>query len=360
MRPSALAPALAIAAALITIAATGVAAEDGESWTLGGTIGERTFASYAESGALDAGDFSYGSATAIELRLDARDAVGAKASASAAVDAFVRAGAAAATYGELSARVRELVARLDLGYLSLEGGRRVVNYGRAPAWSPVDIYAAYDRSGPTAIRLGTDALRLRAPLGATGMADLVAAPATGGVSPLSDGRYSLRTSGLVLGADSGLIGAWDGLAEAWLAGADLSLDLGPILYGEGLCMIAAAGSTRFRAAAGFDWYVMLRDSEGASLGKLAARTEYCYDGAPYPSWEGAPDAHNIYAGLSWADDRAAASVVASLSLPGEIASATAIVSVDAAQNATLSLYARGSSLGGALAVEAGLSLEVAF
>jgi len=308
-------------------------------------------------------------AAGLELRLDAGGRLPAEgtsepvasativASGHAVADLLVRSGAAL-SYGDgLSGRLRELYARLGLGPAFATIGRSVVNYGRCSALSPVDIYSDYDRTGPIALRLGTDALRVGTAFGATGMLEAIAGFPSG-VGEAGSGRYSLRASGLVGGIDGGLVGAWDGDTGAWLAGADFKADLGAGIYGEALCSLEAGRDARFRAALGADWSVRL----GVEGGRLVARAEYCYDGMPYPEPRGAPDAHNAYASLSWAGDRAMATAQASLSLPGEAASAAFLGSLDAAPGASLSAYARATFLAGRAgpALEAGTALEIAF
>jgi hypothetical protein len=340
------------------------AAAEEPAFALGGTVTERVYASYAaaEGGSFEPAATAYGQAACLELRLDAAGPEGgvARASAHAAADLLVRSGVArAASGGELpalDARARELYARLDLGGESIEAGRTIVNYGRCVAWRAVDIFSEYDKSGPTALRLGTDALKIDASFGATGRVEAVAAPSISATS-LAAGRYSLRASGLAGPVDGALLGAWDGEAGDWLVGADFKADAEAGIYGEGLCALAKGRDARFRAAAGADWSF----SPGGS-GKLVALAEYCYDEIPASGSyaRGAPDTHNAYVGLSWVADRAAIQAGASYSLPGGISSASLVISVDAAQGATLVVYARGADGAQAIAAEAGISLEVDF
>ncbi len=346
----------ALGAALLLPPAA-LAAQDEPSWGLSGSIAERAWAAWAGADEIDPDEGVFGSATGIELALRADGGAprggGSRASARATFDASLRAGAAQAGGEELSARFRELGLGLDLGFASIEAGRVIINWSLGKPWSPVDLFASYDASGPEPLRIGADALVLRAPIGATGLVEAAAAPGSAG---LDSGRYALRASGYALGADAGLVGAWDGDSGDWIAGADLKTDLGIGLHAEGICAMARGRDARFRVAAGADWSLRL----GEDSGRLLAQAEYCYDEMPLPSPRGAPDTHNAYAALSWAGYRASLSAGVSHSMPGETLSASLLVSFDAAPGSALIVYARASRGPSGSAVETGLSLGLSF
>jgi hypothetical protein len=304
------------------------------------------------------GSLAWGSSTALGLDLRARGPRGGAvfASAEASVEAAALEGSAAAAAwaaagaGSLlvppdsllvpawslasagsppatlvAARIRTLWARLDAGWASLAIGRQVVSYGRGAYWSPVDLFAILDATGISPVKRGVDALRARAPLGATGGLDLVAIPAA---DPAS-GRYAARAYGSAAGADLGLLAARDG--QAWRLGGDLKLDLELGLYAEALCSLTdSGGPAEFRAAAGADW----------STGDFVFAAEYYFSGAGAADPYGA-GRHNLYAALSWAASdllRAALSGSGDLSSGG--LSATLSLAWDAAQNAQATLYSR--------------------
>lgn len=356
-RAATLAACIAAILAAAPPGAAPLAADEGRGFALGGSVGERAYASWAGTGGLDPADIAYGSATGLELGIEAEGggSGAATARARAVGDLLLRSGAAAAGGETLAARVRELGVALDLGFASLEGGRVIVNWSRGSPWSPVDLFADYDRSGPTALRLGADALVLRAPVGATGAVEAVAAPSLPSAS-LAEGRYALRASGYALGVDAGALCARDGATGDWLLGADFKADLEAGIYGEALCALSEGNDARYRAALGADWSAAL----GEGGGKLLLQAEYCYDGMPFPAARGAPDSHNAYASLAWAGDRSTASLGASYSWPSGAAGATLVAALDAAPGASLVAYARASRRSAADYAEAGLSLELRF
>ena len=253
-------------------------------------------------------------------------------------------------------RVRTAWARLDWGWASLTAGRQVLNYGRGAVWSPVDLFSSLETRGLSTTRRGIDALRLKAPLGATGLLDLVAAP----VSDPRAGIYSLRVSGLLVpGLDAGAVAAWSGEDGELRAGADFKLDLGASFHGEALWLHPAGSGLagkddRLRASAGLDW----------SAGDLIFLAEYYWNGGvpagedPFLAGE-----HNLYAALSW---QATELFVMSASLTWDIVDGTGssqlVASWDAAQGARLSAWLRaGRSQGPApWFAGAGLSLSVSF
>lgn len=201
---------------------------------------------------------------------------------------------AAASASEVLAafRLRTAWAKLDWGWASFTAGRQILNYGRGSVWSPVDIFSSLETRGLSTTRRGIDSLRLKAPLGATGLLDLVATPA----GDPGAGTCSLRASGLLApGIDAGALAAWSGEDDELLAGADFKLDLGASFHGEALWSHPAgsdlAGSDdRLRASCGLDW----------SAGGFVFLAEYYWNGgvqaAVDPFLAGA---HNLYGSLSW-------------------------------------------------------------
>jgi hypothetical protein len=368
-----------------SLAAASAAAE-GSGPSVGGSIEARPVLSWtAASGSLTGPD--YGSTASLGLELSLPGQPGPlRASGGASIEASILAGCAAkaaeaaAAAGLLSSdtlfapalsgtdalavgpallaafRVRSLWAKLDTGWASLSAGRQLLSYGRGALWSPVDVFSSLEAGLLSNARRGVDSLRMRLPFGDTGLVDAVAAPQ----GRPAAGRYLLRASSLLApGLDSGVLGAWDGAKEAWLAGADAKLDLGmgPSLYGELLCaMPAAGGAASCRAAAGADW----------SLGELVFAAEYYYNGDVSASADpyGA-GAHNLYAGISWqALDLAAISAHASWDLSGKTGKAVLSCVWQAAQDAEFALFAAasGSAVSSAsiTAVQAGADIKLNF
>lgn len=253
-------------------------------------------------------------------------------------------------------RVRTAWAKLDWGWASFTAGRQILNYGRGTAWSPVDIFSSLETKGLSTTRRGIDALRLKAPLGATGLFDLVAAPA----SRPDGGTYSLRASGLLApGLDAGALAAWSGEGGELLAGADFKLDLGAGFHGEALWIhpadsdLAGNGDS-LRASAGLDW----------SAGDLIFLAEYYWNGgAPAAEDPFLAGAHNFYLALSW---QASDFLVLSASLTWDVTedsgSAQLVASWNAAQAAKLSAWLRAGRAQGPTPwfAGAGLALAVSF
>lgn len=264
---------------------------------------------------------------------------------------------AAAPETLLTARLRTAWLRLDPGWATFTLGRQILNYGTAPLWSPVDIFSSLEASGLDTVRRGVDAIRLRLPLGDTGMADLVGLPR----GDPREGSYALRLSGLVLpGFDLGLLGARQGSGAAsgaaWLAGADLKLDLGPSLFGElSLAMPDTGGEPILRGAAGADW----------SIGDLVLGGEYYWNGGLAPALDpyGA-GSHNAYISLSWkATDFLVLAARLQWSSAQDALSGMVLAYLDVAQGARASLYAslgRSDSASLPLTALLGAGLALAF
>lgn len=336
--------------------------EGGTGFTLGGSLEASPFAAYAKSAAAEG--FSCGSATRLGLDLRARGPEGpVTASAGASCEASILSGAATAGAAGLGAdtflasgpesaaalRLKTAWARLDSGWAAATAGRQILNYGRGALWSPVDLFSSLETTTLSTARRGVDALRLAAPLGQTGLLDLVAAPKAG----LEEGSYALRLSGLLApGLDSGALAAYkDG---GWLAGADFKLDWAASLYGEALYALPESGGEGLlRAAAGAD----------CSLGDLVLAAEYYYNGGlssaedPYRA-----GAHNLYAALSWgASEFASLRASGTLDLSDWTGSAVLALYLSAAQNADLALYVSGKGMGeSGYSAQAGLDLTVKF
>lgn len=361
----------AAAAVVSCIAAASAGAEDAASWNLGGSVIAQPYAAYTRNGSLDAGDFSYGSTTTLSLDLRARGeraraegsgeaAVLTGSSAQAAwsasasgqarpdellVPAFLPSAPAPATL--LAVRLRTLYLKLDLDWATLAAGRQVVNYNRGVLWSPTDLFNELDLTGLSPVRLGTDALRVAVPLGATGGIDLVAAPTTGP----ADGRYAARVSGLIAGIDSALTAARTG--NGWAFGADFKADLEIGFYGDVMYAMPDSGQAgSFRAAAGADW----------SIGDLVMAAEYYYNGGGADTLF--PGAHNLYASLLWkATELFDLSGTVIWDITDQSGTALLLASLSAAQNATFQAYLKGGygqAPAALLNVQAGLNIEVKF
>ena len=381
----------AIAAALVfTAAASGgtaqdAGAQDAVTSSVGGSVNERAFAAYAAQGGIWAGGFSYGSASTLSIDLRAKGpSARAEASIEAAVltgasaraawlvassssgrcdELFLPAGATASPETALAARVRSLYAKLDSGAFSLTAGRQVVNFGKGALWSPVDIFDELDLSGLSPYRRGSDALRLSAALGVTESLDLVAAP-TGDPSA---GRYAARASGAIT-PDMGFISAldWGFMASrqgsgaaggAWVAGLDIKADIGPGLYADASYTVADSGGGSLRAAVGGDWSFVPGD-----VGRVVIAAEYYHNGGGAAADSLFPAAHNAYASLAWAvDEYLSLSLNGTWWIGGDAAQAMFLAALDAAQNASVSVYTRLSVAGASsLAADSGLVLEMRF
>lgn len=265
--------------------------------------------------------------------------------------------ATAAPEALLTARLRTAWLRLDPGWASLTLGRQILNYGAAPLWSPVDIFSSLEASGLDTVRRGVDAIRLRLPLGDTGMADLVGLPRG---SP-KEGSYALRISGLALpGLDLGLLGARRGgsasAQASWLAGADLKLDLGPSFFGElSLAMPDTGGEPILRVAGGADW----------SIGDLVLAGEYYWNGGLAPALDpyGA-GSHNAFLSLTWrASDFLSLVSRLQWSSAQDALSGMVLAYLDVAQGAQASLYlslGRSDSASLPLTALLGLGLSLGF
>ncbi len=274
-------------------------------------------------------------------------------SPAAAAAASAAAAAAAVPEALAGLRLRTAWVKLDAGALSATLGRQVLSYGRGALWSPVDIFSSLEASALSTTRRGIDALRLTAPFGETGLADLVAAPK----SDPAAGRYAFRLSSLVVsGLDFGAVAAWDGTGERWQAGADFKLDLGASLYGELLYSAPMTGETGlFRAAAGGDW----------SVGDFGLAGEYYWNGGVQPSADPyAAGSHNLYAAISWkATDFLVLRAWGTWDIADEAYKIAFASSLDAAQNATLVFYLLGARTASAalpLAAELGAMLAIEF
>jgi len=341
----------------------GLAWPEGETgFTLGGSLESSPFAAYASVEGAEG--FSCGSATKLGLDLRARGPEGpVAASAGASLEASILSGSAATAAAALGAdaflasgpesvaalRLKTAWARLDSGWAAATAGRQILNYGRGALWSPVDIFSSLEADLLSSARRGIDSLRLAAPLGSTGLLDLVAAPK----ARPEEGSYALRLSGLLVpGLDSGALAAHED--GAWLAGADFKLDWELSLYGEGLYSLPESGGEGFfRAAAGADW----------SVGDLVLAAEYYYNGdrpaAEDPYQAGA---HNLYAALSWgASDLASLRAYGIWDICDETGSAVLALYLSAAQNADLGLYLSGASAGDSgYSAKAGVDITVKF
>ncbi len=359
------------------------AAQDQASWTLGGSLVTRPSVDYGAAGPLDSSDFTYGSSTALELDLRAGSP---RARMEASLQAAVLAGSAAglawavaaSPFGRpddllvpasppasgdetalLSLRARTLYLKLDFDRASLTAGRQVVNYGRGVLWSPVDVFTELDLAGLTPERLGSDALRLLIPFGATGGLDAVAAPT---LSP-GEGRYAVRLTGLLWGVDAAVVAARNGSGGGWITGADFKADLGVGLYGEAVYEVPDTGDAgTVRASGGVDW----------SSGDFVVTAEYYYNGGGASRDRLFPQTHNLYGSAGWRLtpllEISGAGIWDPVNAEG---TASLLVTASVAQNASVAAYLQGGNGEGGYGVgygldgagwnaRAGVSIEVRF
>jgi hypothetical protein len=313
-----------------------------------------------------ASDFSYGAVSTSSLVLDAR---GEKARAEASIDTSVLTGAAAqeawllasTPYGRsdellvpaavsgayspeetaVSLRVRSLYLKLDLDWASVTAGRQFVNYGRGALWSPTDIFDELDLSGLSPERIGSDALRLSVPVGATEGLDLVAAPNT---AP-ADGRYALCGRALIGGVDGALLAARNGENKGWVVGADFKADLEIGFYGEATYELYDSGADgTLRAAAGADY----------SFGDFIIAAEYYYNGGGAAADILFPDAHNLYGSIVWkASELFQLSDTTVWDISASCGTSTLLATLSVAQNATLGAFVQGGYGAAAYGLELG-------
>lgn len=386
---------IARACCWISLAAALPATAESEVTTfhLGGSVETLPFLSYAGPDDLS-GAFSYGSETMLDLDLSARGPDGpVQTSVGASLESDLFTGYAATveatawlqglepdegfaapppTLAELpstllEARVRAAWAKLDWGWASLQAGRQVLSYGRGAWWSPVDIYTRTALSGISSQKAGTDALRIRLPFGDTGMVDLAGAPS----SQPADGTYSMRVSGLPSsGFDIGAVAGYSGggptgtsgpgltagLGDCALGCLDFKLDLGASFYGEVLGLLPAAGGQGLlRAAGGLDW----------STDDFYFAVEYYFNGGvvssedPYLAGE-----HNAFGQVSWKITPFVTLMTEAIwDISDSTGTGLACLSIDAAQNASLSTFAelsQTSTANAGLVIEAGVDLMVKF
>ncbi len=386
------AAALAVAALAVPPAAAQSAAESttqaaprtSSNTIIGGSVIEQAYASYSGSGEPAWSDLGYGSSTTLGLSLDAK---GSRARASASLEAAVLDGTAAQNAWLLiqagavptdelfvpaarppggpdllaAARVRTLYVKYDADWASFTAGRQVINYERGALWSPTDIFTdtELDLTGLSPVRLGSDALRLTFPLGATGGLDLAAAPTT---LP-AQGLYSARLSGMVLGVDSALSAARNGAAGTSSVGADFKADLGLSFYGDLLYALPDSGAAgNWEVAGGADW----------GVGDFIFAAEYYYNGGGAAADLLFPDSQNLYGDLTrQASEFVNISATRIWDLVGESGSATLIAAISAAQNATVSLYGKAAwgqegattiaiQAGAGITVQAGATIQIFF
>ena len=335
-------------AAAFLAAGAGAWPQAGLSWDLGGSISAEPYAAWASSEA------SYGAASKASLDLDAK---GARARAEVSLDLSALTGAAAeeawllaaTPYGRgdtllipgsasagaspsetlVSLKLRSLYLKFDFDQASLIAGRQFVNYGRGALWSPTDIFDDLDLTGLSPERIGTDALRLSVPFGATGAVDLVAAPSA---AP-ADGRYALRARSLVGGVDAALMAARDGAGKGWMGGADFKADIEIGLYGEAAYELYDSGREgTLRASLGADY----------SFGDFIVAAEYYYNGGGAASDILFPGAHNVYWSVVWkASELYQLSETTVWNLSGGSLTSTILASASVAQNADLGVFVQG-------------------
>lgn len=372
---------LAVGAAALPGIAAVAAAQEAAGPTVGGSAYEQAYAAYSNGSPPLPSSFSYGSITDLELALGAK---GEKARAEATISAQMLTGTAAAiawstaaaglarpdelmlpAYSTASpsmpetvfgARVRTLYVKLDEGAFSALAGRQVVNFGKGVLWSPVDIFDELDLSGLSPDRRGSDALRLSEALGETGSLDLVGAPT---FDP-AFGRYALRGTGLVGGANLGFLAAREGERGSWEVGGDFKVDLGPSFYGDAVYELPDSGGGSLRAAGGADWSFDLAER------KVVIAVQYYYEGTGAVADPLFPGKDNLYASLAWAaGDFFSLSANAIWQIDQEAQVTTLIFTLDAAQNADLDIYAQATTssppgTGAVFVVVAGAMLEVKF
>lgn len=370
-----------IGLAWLTIFPYGLKAED-SAFTIGGTMEARPFVRFSAQDGSFFDTAEYGSLTGLSLDIDAK---GPGARAYASLETSVSTGAAASeawaaaaladvsgldtggllmapaySDGEtapsrlVQARIRALYVKLDRDWFSLTAGRQIIKYQCAALWSPSDVYTELDLSGISPLRRGLDALRLSFPLGVTGELDFVWA----GAEDFSEGRYSARVSGLVLGIDTALLGYRDGRSssaggKSWNAGLALGADIGLAIDAEALVTLPDSGDASLRAALGADY----------SIGRLVVAAEYYYNGGGLQADPAALGSHNAYLSLALnASDLVSLAAAGMVGLPNGSWKTSVTASISAAQNADLGCFAMLSSAGSwsTAMLESGLSLRVKF
>lgn len=281
---------------------------------------------------------------------------------------------APAWQGGTAAPAALAVFKIEQAYLSLSGsglefaaGRVPVNFGVGKAFSPVDLFSAFDYSGALPRRLAADAFRAAyypAPLVAI---ELAAAPqgraASGRLATGQSGRplTALRMSASgQSGFAGGLLAARDGepwlqaSSHAWLAGVEASLDLPfATLYAEATARFAdgaAASDARWEMMGGIDAspgeaVVLVEYLHAAGPGAAGPAGLYSRIALPLDDWSG------IAASVLWGIDSGALSASVLLQFEGLLGADFAF-STGAARSP--------DALGGAWSFAAGVLATLAF
>ena len=113
------------------------------------------------------------------------------------------------------------------GQWRVDAGRQRINWGRHSIWNPNDLFNAYNFwDFDYAERPGTDALRVRRGVGASGMneVEFAARPGSAKQAPLVGGIFRWNRWGV----DGQILGAW--YERTWAAGGALSTGWGPLAF----------------------------------------------------------------------------------------------------------------------------------
>lgn len=392
IRPARAAPGVFAALAALAALAPPATAQDPEalpSFVASGEATSAAAASWAETPPLGPEGMAFMSETALGLALDARSGP-IRSAFAARFSVLTGAAAAAAALAQALGAAEPLVAlgpespdagvpsyaltlslekaylKWNHDYFSLTAGRQSIDWGKAMAFRPADLFGKGRAEAAGASGPGVDALRLSVPVGALGSAEAVAEPWAERGAGLGAGTYAARLSGSLAGSDLSLAAGWDGPGgQASLAGA-LKTDLVAGLWSEAAYAWApgAFGEGKLSLTVGADYSFL--------EGGLLVAGEYHYDANGSPPGGGPsigpslPGRHYAYAlATVRTGDYSALALSATCDLEAALASGSCALVLDIAQGATLGISVSGGN--GSLAsrvaawnVSAGVSLAMAF
>lgn len=124
--------------------------------------------------------------------------------------------------------IRKLYAGFFIGNTDLYAGRQIINYGYGLVFSPVDIFSSVDIYDLSFARSGSDVIRLRIPLGATGGVEM-----TGGLEGTSHNAVAgTKVYTTVRGIDLSAVGIYKKESDEIIGGLVFKGDFIAGIYGE--------------------------------------------------------------------------------------------------------------------------------
>lgn len=206
----------------------------------------------------------------------------------------------------LALELRRLSVTLHLPRVDILLGRQLVNLGQGMVYSPIDVFSSVELLELSMRRRGSDAVRLRMPLGDLGGIELVAGlPA----NAVAEKPFAMKLFGSVFGWDVAGVMLQRMEAEETLLGLTVKGDLVAGVTGELVPRYqAAAEAWRLEAMLGADW---------SFEGLLFLNAEYYYRDPELPA-QSFYDEHNLMVALRVSvDDFSSVSASALMALPRE-------------------------------------------